>query len=129
MGNPTELTASPRLRILFAVAAAIMLALWGWSLVPPIENWDNPNEDGFSYVPLFYTTIVCLPVGFFLIAGAVVGHGRLVSSARIACFIAVGITFIVAAFLVVQNIANNNQGKVFGIQIGDCADHASHRDT
>ena len=50
MSNTTEMTASPRLRVMFAVAAAFMLFLWAWSLVPPIENWGNPNEDGFSYV-------------------------------------------------------------------------------
>jgi hypothetical protein len=63
MSNTTEITASPRLRVMFAVADAIMLSLWGWSLVPPIENWGNPYDDGFSYVPLFYATITCLPVG------------------------------------------------------------------
>ena len=51
MSNTTEMTASPRLRAMFAISAAIMLALWGWSLVPPIENWGNPNEDGFSTSP------------------------------------------------------------------------------
>jgi hypothetical protein len=50
MSNTSKITASPGLRFMFAVAAAIMLSLWAWSLVPPIENWDNPNEDGFSYV-------------------------------------------------------------------------------
>ena len=59
------------LRATFVVMAASMLALWGWSLVPPIENWNNPNEDGFFYVPAFYATIVCLPTGLFLLAGAI----------------------------------------------------------
>lgn len=84
MGSTTEITASPRLRSMFAVAAFIMLALWGWSLVPPIENWSNPYEDGFSYVPVFYTTIICLPVGIYLLVGAIAGHGRYVRHARIA---------------------------------------------
>jgi hypothetical protein len=73
MGNTTEIAASPKLRAIFAVAASIMLALWGWSLVPPIENWGNPNEDGFSYVSAFYTTIICLPVGIYLLVGAIAG--------------------------------------------------------
>ena len=111
-----------------AVAAFIMLALWGWSLVPPIENWGNPNEDGFSYVPVFFTTITCLPVGIYLLAGAIAGHGRYVSRARIAFFIAAGITLLVVAFLVVQHIANNNDGKVFGIQIGFQLDHQDDRE-
>jgi hypothetical protein len=92
MGSTMEITASPKLRSMFGVAAVIMLALWGWSLVPPIENWGNPNEDGFSYVPVFYTTIVCLPAGIYLLVGAIAGHGRYVRRARIAFFIAAGIT-------------------------------------
>jgi hypothetical protein len=42
--------ASPRLRVFFLLVAVSMLLLWGWSLIPPIENWNNPYEDGFSYV-------------------------------------------------------------------------------
>jgi len=113
---------------MFAVAAFIMLALWGWSLVPPIENWGNPNEDGFSYVPVFYTTIICLPVGIYLLVGAIAGHGRYVRRARTAVFIAAGITLLVVAFLVVQQIADNNHGKVFGIQIGFQLDHQDGRE-
>ncbi|HXX08160.1 MAG TPA: hypothetical protein VEJ43_08840, partial [Pseudolabrys sp.] len=101
-----------------AVAAAVMLGLWGWSLVPPIQNWGNPNEDGFSYVPLFYTTIICLPIGLLLLTGAIAGRGRFVRRARIAFVVAAGITTLVVAFLIVQHIADNNGGKVFGIQIG-----------
>lgn len=118
MGHTTEIAASPRLRGIFAVAAAIMLGLWGWSFVPPIQNWGNPNEDGFSYVPLFYTTLFCLPIGLFLLVGAMVGYGRYVRRARVAVFVATVITTIVVIFLIVQHIANNNDGKVFGIQIG-----------
>jgi hypothetical protein len=118
MADTAEITASPRLRSLFAVAAAIMLGLWAWSFGPPIENWGNSNEDGFSYTPLFYATIFCLPMGMFLLVGAIAGHGRYVRRARIAFFISAIITAIVVAFLVVSHIANNNDGKVFGIQIG-----------
>jgi hypothetical protein len=128
MGNTTEIAASPRLRARFAVAAAIMFALCGWSLVPPIENWGNPNEDGFSYVPVFFTTITCLPVGIYLLVGAIAGHGRYVRRARIAFFIAAGITLLVVTFLVVQHIANNNDGKVFGIQFGFRVDHQDGRE-
>ncbi len=118
MGEPADIAASVRLRVLFAVAAAIMLALWGWSLVPPIENWGNPNDDGLSYVGVFYTTLICLPAGLFLLIGAIAGHGRHVRRAHVAFFVAAGITVIVLAFQVIAHIANNNQGKVFGIQIG-----------
>ncbi len=128
MGNTSEIAASPKLRAMFAVAASIMFALWGWSLVPPIENWGNPYEGGFSYVPAFYTTITCLPVGIYLLIGAIAGRGRYVRRARIAFFIAAGITSLVVAFLVVQQIANNNHGKVFGIQIGFQLDHKDGRE-
>ncbi len=114
----SENTASPGLRIMYAVAAAIMLSFWAWSLVPPIENWGNPNEDGFSYVGVFYATITCLPVGLFLLVGAIAAHGRNVGRARIAFFIAAGITILVVAFLIIQDIANNNDGNVLGVQIG-----------
>jgi hypothetical protein len=123
MGNTPEITASPKLRSMFAVAAFIMVALWGWSLVTPVENWGNPNEDGFSYVPVFYTTIICLPAGIYLLVGAIAGHGRYVRRARIAFSIAAGMTLLVVGFLVVQQIANNNDGKVFGIQFGLQLDH------
>ena len=118
MNNAAEIVASAGRRTLFAVAAAIMFALWGWSLVPPIQNWGNRYDDGFSYVGVFYTTLICVPVGLFLLAGAIAGRGRSVGRARVAFFVAAAITVIVVAFWIVQNIANNNDGKVFGVQIG-----------
>ena len=127
MGNTAEISASPKLRVMFVIAATIMFALWGWSLVPPIENWGNPNEDGFSYVPIVYTTIICFPIGLYLLIGAIAGHGRYVRRARIAFFLAAGITLLVVAFLIVQHIADNNQGKVFGIQIGFLLDRQDAR--
>ncbi len=118
MNETADIVASPGRRTLFAAGAAIMLGLWGWSFVPPIENWGNPNEDGFSYGSLFYATIFCLPVGLLLLIGAVKGQGRCVRRARAAFAFAAVMTLIVALFLIVQHIANNNDGKVFGIQIG-----------
>src|SRR5476649_2430675 len=41
----------PKRRNIYLGAAAIMLALWGWSLTPVIQNWNNPNDDGFSLIP------------------------------------------------------------------------------
>ena len=34
------------------------------------ENWGNPNEDGFHTCPCFGQTIICLPVGAYLLAAA-----------------------------------------------------------
>ena len=95
------------LRATFVVMAASMLALWGWSLVPPIENWNNPNEDGFSYVPAFYATIVCLPTGLFLLAGAIAGRGRHLERAHSALLVSAATLFIVVAFLIFQYIADS----------------------
>jgi Na+-driven multidrug efflux pump len=100
------ITASPRLRIIFLVVAALMLVLWGWSLIPPIENWNNPYEDGFSYVGVFYASIICLPAGLFLLTGAIAGHGRHVVRARSALFVGGGTLFIVVAFLVFQRVGD-----------------------
>ena len=52
------MTASPQRRVIFLVVAALMLLLWGLSLIPPIENWNDPYEDGFSYVGVFYASIL-----------------------------------------------------------------------
>ena len=51
MGNTAEITASPKLRARFAVAASIMLALCGWSLVQPIENWGILTKTDFLTSP------------------------------------------------------------------------------
>jgi hypothetical protein len=111
---PVEITASPNLRLMFAAVAAAMLVLFGLSLIPPIENWGNPNEDGFSYLPAFWATIICLPVGLYLIAGAIVGRGRHVARARCALFIGIGTLAIVVAFLIFQQIANAMGGLGLG---------------
>ncbi len=123
----TEITASSKLRAIFVVAAAVMFSLWVWSLIPPIKNWGNPNEDGFFYVSVFYATLVCLPAGFCLFIGAIAGRGNPVTRARTALFIGGGMTLLVVMFLIVQKIANDNDGKVFGIQIGVRLNHQVSR--
>jgi len=91
-----------------------MLLLWSRSLIPPIESWDNPYEDGFSCVPAFYASIVCLPAGLFLVIGAIAGHGRHVVRARSALFVGGGTLFIVVAFLIFQRVANSMGGLGLG---------------
>ena len=82
-----------------------MFALWGWSLIPPIENWGNPNEDGFSYVPLAWATVTVLPVAVYLLAGAIVGRGRHVWRGRVALFIGGGFLTIVLLFEILQRLS------------------------
>jgi hypothetical protein len=101
-----DITASPALRYLFGGMAVSMLVLWGSSLSAPIANWNNPNEDGFSYVPAFWATLTCLPVGLYLIAGAIVARGRPLARARRALLLACVLLFLVIAFVIFQHIAN-----------------------
>ncbi len=93
----------------FAVAAAT-LALWVASLVPAIENWNNPNEDGFSMIPAVYASITMLPVGLYLLAGGIAGRGKWAARARKALFIGIALLFVVAAFKILQFFANGSDG-------------------
>jgi hypothetical protein len=108
--DKSEITASPRLRAAFFFGAAVMLALWGWSLVPAIESRNNPNEDGFSFVPAFYATILLLPLGVMLLAGGLVGHGKCVKRARTALIIGLALIALMAAFEIFAGIHNASLG-------------------
>jgi hypothetical protein len=105
--DQTEITASPKLRAIFLVVSIIMFVFWGLSLIPPIKVWGDPNEDGLSYMPAFWATITCLPVGLYLLAGAIAGRGRHVARARTALFLGGGLLFLVVGFLIVQHIAES----------------------
>jgi hypothetical protein len=108
--DPTGITASSRLRVIFFAVSASMFFLWGWSLIPLIENWNNPREDGFSAVPAFYGTLVCLPTGLFLLIGGIAPRGQHVVRARSALFVGGGTLLIVVAFLIFQQIADSMGG-------------------
>lgn len=103
-GSPT--VASAGLRATYFVAAAISLGLWGWSLIPAIENWNNPNEDGFSLIPAFYASITMLPVGLILLAGGIAGRGKPAARARLALFTGSAFLLLTAAFGIFFVIAN-----------------------
>ncbi len=62
---------SRALRAAFIVAGLALLALWGASTIPLVENWNNPNEDGFHAVPVFYASITVLPIGLVVLIGAI----------------------------------------------------------
>lgn len=109
--NLADVTASPKRRILLAAVAVLMFGLWGWSLVPPIENWNNPHEDGFSYVGVFYATPICLPIAFILLGGAIIGRGRWLRRAGSALLLGGAVLFIVVAFLIFQYVANSMDGS------------------
>jgi hypothetical protein len=102
--------ASPALRASFLVVAAITLGLWVASLVPAIQNWNNPNEDGFSLIPAFYASFTMLPVGLYLLAGAAIGRGKWAARARKAFFIGIALLVLVIAFKILQFFANGPDG-------------------
>ena len=108
MMQKSDIVAPAMLRASFAVVAVSMLVLRGWSLVPPIENWNNPNEDGFSFVPAFWATLTCLPAGVFLTIGAAVGRGRHAARALTALLFAGVLLLLVVAFLAMQYV--NDRG-------------------
>ena len=110
IGDDAPFVASPALRATFFVVAAATLALWVWSLIPAIQNWNNPNEDGFSIIPAVYASITMLPVGLFLLAGAIIGRGKWTARARKALFIGIALLCLVIAFKILQFFANGPDG-------------------
>jgi hypothetical protein len=97
---------SPKLRAIFLAAAAIMLALWGWSLTPAIQNWNNPNEDGFSLLPAFYATPTLLPLGLIVLAGGFSGKGKHARRARVALVIAIALVVLMSALEILRRASN-----------------------
>ena len=110
IGDDRPSAASPNLRLIFLAAAAATLGLWIASLLPAIENWNNPNEDGFSMIPAFYASFTVLPAGLVLLAGAIVGRGKWTAHARKALFISLALLCLVIAFKMLQFFANGPGG-------------------
>lgn len=110
VGDDAPFVASPVLRLSFLAVAAATLALWVASLIPAMQNWNNPNEDGFSIIPAIYASISMLPVGLYLLAGAIIGRGKWTARARKALSIGLALLVIVAAFKILQFFANGPDG-------------------
>jgi hypothetical protein len=102
----TDIIASPKLRAAFFLGAVVMLAVWGWSLVPAIESRNNPNEDGFSFIPAFYGTLAFLPLGVIALVGGISGRGKYVTKARTALIIGFAMIAVIAAFQIFAGIYN-----------------------
>jgi hypothetical protein len=110
VGDDAPAVASPVLRASSFAVTAATLGLWVVSLIPAIEDWNNPNEDGFSLIPGFYATLTMLPVGLFLLAGGIVGRGKWTARARKALFIGLALLSLVVAFKILQFFANATDG-------------------
>jgi hypothetical protein len=98
--------ASSKLRALYIAGAAAMLALWGLSLVPVIQNWNNPNEDGFSFVPAFWAAITLLPLGLLTLLGGIAGRGKSLRRARKTFVIGVALLALLAALEILRRMSN-----------------------
>lgn len=83
-----------------------MLAIWGWSLVPAIQNWNDPREDGFSLVPGFYATITVLPLGLMILLGSIVGRGKYARRARVALVIGIALLVLMTALEILRRMNN-----------------------
>lgn len=108
--NQPDIIASPKLRAVFFIGAAVMLGIWGWSLVPAIESRNNPNEDGFSFIPAFYGTLTFLPLGLIPLVGGISGRGKRVAKARTALIIGLAMIAVIAAFQIFAGIYNASLG-------------------
>jgi hypothetical protein len=108
--NQTDIIASPKLRAAFFLGAVFMLGIWGWSPVPAIESRNNPNEDGFSFIPAFYGTLTLLPLGLIALAGGISGSGKSVARGRTALIIGLAMIAVIAAFQVFAGIHNASLG-------------------
>ncbi len=106
--DQTQQSPSQRWRAIYAALALLMFGLWGWSLEEPIKHWGDPNEDGFSYIAVFYATPFCLVPGLLLARDAIFRRDR--GLARPAVVIACGALAVVVAFLIFQRIMNGPEG-------------------
>jgi hypothetical protein len=100
---------SRALRAALIVAGLALLALWGASAIPVISNWNNPSDDGFSAVPVFYATLTVLPIGIVVLAGALNGTPRGMRTARgglIAAGIVLGLLALFFAFMLFATLMN-----------------------
>jgi hypothetical protein len=102
----SDIVASPRLHAIFIAVAAIMLALWGWSLVPAIQNWNDPREDGFSLMPGFYATVTVLPLGLIMLTGGASGRGKHARRARVALTIAIALLVLMTTLEILRRMLN-----------------------
>ncbi len=98
--------AAPKLRAIFILGAALLLAVWGASLIPAIEGWNNPNEDGFSFVPAFWATITFLPLGLVTLAGGISGRGKSAARARKTLVIGAALLVLLLLLEIFRRVSN-----------------------
>jgi len=107
--DPSGAPSSRALRATFIVAGVVLLALWGASALPIVDNWNNPNEDGFDAIPVFYASLTVLPIGLVVLAGAIQGSASSMRRARgglIAAAVVLGILVLFLGFMQLATVMN-----------------------
>jgi hypothetical protein len=74
--------------------------------VPAIQNWNNPNEDGFSLMPGSFATITVLPLGLLMLAGGISGRGKKLRRARVALVLGLALLALMAGFEIFRRLSN-----------------------
>jgi len=103
--QPADGKASPQLRAGFALAGAVLLALWGASLIPAIAATRDPRGDAFDLLPAFWATLTLLPIGLVALAGGISGAGQPMRRARNALTIGAGLLVLVLALEIFRRLS------------------------
>jgi hypothetical protein len=100
----------PRLRLLSLAAGVLMLALWGWSLVPAIAAVRSPDGDPFQLIPAFWASLTALPLGLITLWSGALGGEQRLRRARTALIIAAVLCAVVAALEIVRRLSETEVG-------------------
>jgi hypothetical protein len=93
MQKAPPVIAALQLRARYMLAGAVMLALWGASLVPLFRGTDDVH-----IITIFFATITVLPLGLIALLGGVSGSETSMRRAGIALFASGGLlTLVVVA--------------------------------
>jgi hypothetical protein len=99
MKNPPSVIVTLKLRARYMLAGAVMLALWGASLVALFRN-----VDGIHIAMVFFATITVLPLGVIALLGSVSGSEVSMRRAHIALFAAGGLLGLLVAVEVARRM-------------------------
>jgi hypothetical protein len=99
MKNPPPVIVTLRLRARYMLAGAVMLALWGASLVALFRS-----VDGIHIAMVFAATVTALPLGLICLLGGVSGSEVNLRRAQIALFTAGGLLTLIVAVEVARRM-------------------------
>lgn len=81
MANPVPVTALLRLRARYAIAGAVLLALWGASVVGLFRN-----VDAYHVVMVAAASVTLMPLGLIMLSGGISGSEAGLRRAHMALF-------------------------------------------